>query len=309
MRFRLLYISCVSFLFGCSSLKGGMPNIPFDLERDLGVAKSQLSTYASVKTFYDDQREINRNKYISAKLITINYAYLDFVKGLTSEEAIIHSASEMLILALDIGATGSTVTTTKTILSGVSSFIGGARLSIDKNAYYQKSMAALVAGMNANRKEILVRLLDGMGKSLDAYPFEQALSDINDYYHAGTITAAISSLQKASGLKEQNADKAISDILIKRDKGFVDVTKQAQVDSMLDDVDKLTDESILSLASAPPIMEPALNDLVKARDPLSLRLTDAVAAKQVLKMQIVYWDRSDANLNLWRAAIAALPTK
>ena len=286
-----------------------MPNIPFDLERDLGVAKSQLSTYASVKTFYDDQREINRNKYISAKLITINYAYLDFVKGLTSEEAIIHSASEMLILALDIGATGSTVTTTKTILSGVSSFIGGARLSIDKNAYYQKSMAALVAGMNANRKEILVRLLDGMGKSLDAYPFEQALSDINDYYHAGTITAAISSLQKASGLKEQNADKAISDILIKRDKGFVDVTKQAQVDSMLDDVDKLTDESILSLASAPPIMEPALNDLVKARDPLSLRLTDAVAAKQVLKMQIVYWDRSDANLNLWRAAIAALPTK
>jgi len=309
MKFKLYFLVVPLFLGGCASFDGGMPNLPYDIKEDLGVAREQLASYASVKAFYDDPKEINRNKYISAKLLTINYAYLEFIKGLTSEEAVIHSASEILVLALDIGATGSTVTTTKTALSGISSLIGGARLSIDKNAYYDKSMTALVSGMNANRKEILVRLLDGMGKSLDSYPFEQAMSDINDYYQAGTIMSAISTLQKESGAKEEKADEAIENILLSRDKGFVDATKQARVDSMLDEVDDLTDASVLSLASAPPIIDPTVSTLVQARDPSNLRLTDPNVAKQVLKMQIVYWDRNDTNLKLWRAAIAALPTK
>ncbi|WP_018415375.1 hypothetical protein [Teredinibacter turnerae] len=309
MNFKAYFLICVFLLEGCASFDGGMPNLPYDIQEDLGVAKNQLSSYASVKAFYDDPKEINRNKYISAKLLTINYAYLEFVKDLTTEEAVIHSASEILVLALDIGATGSTVTTTKTALSGISSLIGGSRLSIDKNAYYEKSMTALVSGMNANRKEILVRLLDGMGKSLDSYPFEQAMSDINDYYQAGTIMSAISTLQKVSGTKEENADKAIKNILLNRDKGFVSATKQAQVDSMLDDVDELADASALSLASAPPISDPVVSTLVQARDPNNLRLTDASVAKQILKMQVIYWERNDTNLKLWRAAIAALPTK
>ena len=309
MKFKPYLLLYAFSLCGCSSFGGGMPDLPYNIKEDLGVAKEQLSSYASIKLFYDDPKEINRNKYISAKLLTINYAYLEFIKGLTSEEAVIHSASEILILALDIGATAYTVTTTKTILSGISSIIGGARLSIDKNAYYEKSMTALVSGMNANRKEILVRILDGMGKSLDSYPIEQAVSDINDYYQAGTIMSAISTLQKESGAKEEKADEAIGEIMLKRDKGFVNATNQAQIDSMLNEVDKLTDDSAKSLVTAPPITDPTVSSLVQARDPNNLRLTDASVAKQILKMQIVYWDRNDTNLKLWKAAIASLPTK
>ena len=67
--------------------------------------------------------------------------------------------------------------------------------------------------MNAQRKTILARILDGMRKSLEDYPFEQALADIYEYYQAGTFMGAIITIEAESGVKEKAADDEIKKIM------------------------------------------------------------------------------------------------
>ena len=64
--------------------------------------------------------------------------------------------------------------------------------------------------MNAERKEALIPIVRGIGKSLDDYPFARALSDLHIYYQAGTFIGALQAIQKDSGVKEEKADKVLT---------------------------------------------------------------------------------------------------
>lgn len=310
MKLLFIILFCTA-LTSCAVWKGGMPSSSFNTETDLGLAKNEIANFASVKTYYDSPSLQTRNKYLSVKLLLINYEYLNYIKGLTSEEAIVHSASELLVLALDITATALSVPNSKTIASAASSLIGGSRLALDKNLFYEKSMSALVATMNANRKAVLINILTGMGASLDGYPFERALMDLNDFYLAGTLLNAVSEIQVTAGMNERESDKNINKILDIRNRpeDFVSFTKQALVSELLNSIESLTDNAVLDLAKMPPTTDDGIDGLVNARDPNNLRSTDPDVARQILKMRIVMIDRNETSLNLWRAAISVLPQK
>jgi len=207
---------CGLSLSGCTSFKGGMPDSPYNMKEDLGYVKDKMSSSASVKTFYESPSVETRNKFIASRLFTTNIEYLKFIKGLSSNETQINSAADIMVMSLDIASTAFTPVKTKTILSSLSAITGGTRLSIDKNAYSEKTMSAVVAAMNAQRKEVLKRIIRGTKLDLNQYTFEQALSDINDYYMAGTFFGALTAIQRDASVKEHQLDTEIQNLTSSR---------------------------------------------------------------------------------------------
>lgn len=306
MSLRFLILAVGLSLSGCATFQGGMPNLPFNTEEELGIVKDQLKTAASVQTYYDAPSVETRNKFIASRLVITNIEYLKFIKQLSADEAQIHAAADILVLSLDVASTAFTPVKTKTILSGLSSITGGARLSIDKNAFLEKTMSALVSAMNAQRKDVLKRIIKGTAIDLNGYTFEQALSDINDYYLAGTFHGALTSIQRDASVKEDKADAEIRTFMTSRDAKFVDSSVQTRVDSLLSEVDKLPDASLFGLVKAPPVTDPFAEKVVAATDPGNLRNTDRKAAITALKMRIVLSKRDEDSLSAWDAAIRAL---
>lgn len=291
---------------GCATFQGGMPNLPFNVEDELGIVQGQLKDAASVKVYYDAPSVENRNKFIASRLVITNIEYLKFIKSLSAEEAQIHSATDVLVFSLDVLATASTVINAKTALSGLSSMVGGARLSIDKNAFHEKTMSALISAMNAQRKDVLKRILKGNALDLNGYSFEHALSDINDYYLAGTINGALMSIQKDSAVKEDRADAEIRAFSVGRDVKFVDSAAQARVDAIISAVDKLGDDALFGLIKAPPVTDQFVDSVVSARDPQGLRNTNRKVAVTILKMRIMLSKRTEDSLAAWEAAVKSV---
>lgn len=302
---KILSLFIIMILSGCASasFQGGMPTPPFDIEKDLGELKSALQSSMSVTVFYTSPSEISRNKFISSRLVLINIEYIKYIKDLSAEESQIHAATDILVLSLDIAATAFTPLTTKTALSALSAGIGGARLSIDDNFYHKKTVPVLISSMNAERKVILLKIIQGISRNLNGYPFEQALSDVNEYYLSGTIQGALNAIQRDSGVKENNAEKEIKTFLKSRSSNFVDAAAQSRIDKLLDEVDKLEDSKLFDLNKKPPVSETWIEIVVTNRDPDKKRDVDKVTAIKILKMRIVLSQRDDNSLSAWEAVI------
>jgi hypothetical protein len=300
---RALAILTCAALCGCATFQGGMPDLPFSIEDDLGYAKERLKADASVKTYYDKPSEESRNKYITARLVIINVEYLKFIKTMSAEEEQIHSATDILRLSMDAAASVFNPASTKTILSSLSAVTGGARLSIDKNAYYEKTMSALISSMNAQRKDVLLRIVKGMGLDLNGYPITQAMADMDDYILAGTLPGAIAAIQKDAGAKESDANAKINKVTFMRAANFVDPVLQARIDAVLGAVDKLADASLFSLNKSPPVADTEVDKVVALRDPSGKRFTDKATAASILKMRIVLSKRDPYALTKWEAAV------
>jgi hypothetical protein len=74
----------------------------------------------------------------------------------------------------------------------------------------------------------------------------------------------------------------------------------------LDEIDRLSDAAALSLARNPPVHTPLIDNAVEARDPNNLRLTDPVAARQILKMEIALSQQDLQTLAIWDAALQSV---
>lgn len=293
-------------LTGCANMSGGMPSVPFDAEADLGIAMTELKAQSSIKTYYTTPSITTRNQFISTRLVLTNIAYIKFIKEMSAEETQLHSAADLLVISLDVAAAAANPVNAKTIMSGLSSIIGGSRLALDKNTFHEKTMSALIASMNAQRKEVLSRILAGTSSGLEAYGIEQAVGDLNDYYLAGTFQGALNAIQKDAGSKEIRADEKISDLTVKRDKLFVSASTQSRVDKLLDAIKKLPPAAALTLSKAPPVSDAFTEKTVTATDSGGQRLSDAGVASQIVKMRVVLGQRDEKSLDAWEAAVKSV---
>ncbi len=218
MNVRLMVPILASLLIvaGCRSLRGGgAPEPSFDIKEDLKQLAVHYAPATSVKAFYDANTVGARNEFITGRLVAINLRYMQFVRESTSERQLFDSATDIFIMSLGIAGASFADVTAKTVLAAVSAATSGTKATIDKNYYMDKTTVALIATMNARRAEALVPILKGTRKSLREYTFAQAVTDLHDYYFAGTYFGAIQAIQAESGARETEAKveiKALSEL-------------------------------------------------------------------------------------------------
>jgi hypothetical protein len=208
----VLAFAVVAFLSGCSSLRnGGAPDPAFTVQGDLAAMKQALSSTASVTAYYvGEPSEAKRNAFADSRIAMANLVYIQFISDLTADKQHLDAASDMLVLGLNLLGTAASGVRAQANLAATAAGVGGSKAIVDKNYYFEKTVSALVATMNASRKEVLLRILEGVRKPLADYTFSQAVADTHDYYAAGTLNSAIASAQASAAVRETKADQALN---------------------------------------------------------------------------------------------------
>lgn len=160
-----------------------------------------------------------------------------------------------------------------------------------------------MAQMVADRAKIEAKIRAGLLKSDGEYPLHLALSDLEKYYQAGTITSAIASLGQTVGETAKQAEVELTRI---RDQQFVAKSTQERIDALLGKIDKLPDTTAIDLEKNPPVSDPDVSRTIALRDPGNKRFTDGKVARQLLKMRAVLSGRSEKELLAWEAAVKSV---
>jgi len=204
------------FLSSCSSISG-IPERSSDVKSELAALKEYFST--SVVTTYqnkptDADKKLYRDEVISARIRAIDLNFNEFIQNISAENKKLNIGTDSAVLLLGSAGAVSTVSSTQAILSATSATVTGVKSSVDKNAYYETTLNALVSQMLANRKTVLANIYAGLGSDVKNYPLMRALIDVEDYFQAGTIIGAVSEITKEAGKQKAAAEEKIADIVI-----------------------------------------------------------------------------------------------
>lgn len=200
-RFLLPLAFLVALTTGCTTARTGLDSI-----QELGGSLFAPPNYKDAK-YYDALGSLKPGAALDDTAASFVYRYLNvidsnyekYIAALTSGKAAINVGYDSTTLFLSGAATAFQPATTKTVLSGLSTFFQGQRQSIDKNFFDDRAMFALTAIMEIRRTEVLGalrrELLDEGTKLGDA------LITLGEYYRAGTLHSAL----QASYLNQQPA--------------------------------------------------------------------------------------------------------
>lgn len=189
----------------------GFPVPSIDVETRL----AQMDVYRgdTLITQYNDpvnanKRQRIRNDLINGRIALIDIHFNEFLQNLHEEGVGLNVFADAI--AIGLGAAGALASGgTSQILSGATAAVIGTKESVDKNAFFDQTMPALITKMIAQRKTVLVGLRKGLLKSDAEYPLPQGLAEIESYYYAGTIPGAITGVVQSAGDEAASADKEL----------------------------------------------------------------------------------------------------
>jgi hypothetical protein len=150
-----------------------------------------------------------RNDLIDDALSYIDDAYGDFKNDLSAGRDRSNFVADLIELGTS-GAVGITKGERPLQILGVAltAFRGGRR-SADVNFYKDQSTPILISKMNGNRAAVRAIIFDNEKKPIDAYSIGRAISDIVDYYNAGTLVEAFNKLAEDTAVQTKANEKAV----------------------------------------------------------------------------------------------------
>lgn len=207
-----------AFVTGCST--PGFPRRSYDeknqiqqLEKEVQRPNLITEYYGLVKTNASEAvLRAERDKLISGRLALIDLNYNQFVARFSVTRQSLDFGTEVTQFGLNLATTAVGGAGTKTVLAAIAAGVTGSKIAIDKNFFFEKTVPVLVTSMNAQRKEALEPIMSGMQHSSADYSFNQALSDIDAYYFAGTFVGALQAIQADAGAKDVKAAEKLNQI-------------------------------------------------------------------------------------------------
>ncbi|HZK90767.1 MAG TPA: hypothetical protein VFC56_11515 [Stellaceae bacterium] len=198
-------------LAGCAPLLG-YPKDPEDTDATLtrlapyfnGDEEAQYLALA-VPTL----RAQKRNDIILARIHAYDIEFADFERRLYGDGNATTLGGDLvgLVLAGLTATTGNAAT--KSALGAASAGVIGASSAINKDLYYQKTIPALLAQMEADRLKAELPITTGLKLSDAGYPLAQAYIDLDAYKTAGSIPAAINAVNQSAGNAKDAAQAAL----------------------------------------------------------------------------------------------------
>ncbi len=162
----------------------------------------------------DDPRgqEKIRNTYIDARLSLINTNYKAFVNQVNKEKQSLDTGAGIGALISDLVVSVTPAASTKAIWGAVSAGFTGTQLTINENIYYQKTISALLAAMDAGRAKARLAIEEGKRRGVDEYGLVDANIDLNTYEAAGSFLKALDNIQTDADKKADEYENKISTV-------------------------------------------------------------------------------------------------
>lgn len=205
-RIARLALLLLPFVDACAPLRG-FPADPTDTQ---ALADQQLVAdyYSPNRTVLE--RQLLRNQIVSGRMNAYESSYSDFKRRLNGDANTLNLAADLSVLGLaGVAATTGSIATASA-LAAASAGIIGAKGAINSDLYFQHTLPALLAQMDANRARAKLPIVVGIRRSDADYPLALALMDLDVLRDAGGIPAAIGGLTQQAVVEKVSAEQFLS---------------------------------------------------------------------------------------------------
>jgi hypothetical protein len=210
LRFAVLLLLSFALLTGCSrAIRGGAPTTlnqssVSSTGSPLPVAAQELLAATNVA---------ERNQVLQRRLIMIDAAYVDFISTLRRQKTMTDLATSLASLAIGVAGTLTDSVGAKTNYAAAGTLLAGGTAVVDQTLYYEQTVLALVAAMDANRATMRLTIIKGMAQDIGVYSADDAYVDLQNYERAGTLLSAIGYIQTTAKDAKDSAEKEIRGIV------------------------------------------------------------------------------------------------
>jgi hypothetical protein len=151
---------------------------------------------------------INRNRKVRQLIYLVDRNYEEWEKRLFDKKAGFDFIGTVSVIGINAVGTLTGGTQVKAILHAISGGIEGTKTAVDKDILQGQNTLAIITKMRELRSKKLTPLLEGMRTtSLEAYPMQQAMVDLGEYYNAGTFTVALQDIITTAGKEKEKSDQ------------------------------------------------------------------------------------------------------
>lgn len=201
---------------GAPAIVRGLPDRPIDPTVEL----KSIEEYLQPKIIEDylketdlQQRKRLRDRIVNARIHATDIYFHIFKADFYREGVYSNIGVDWATIALNTAGSVVGGAGIKSALSATAGGLTGAKAAFAENVYYKKTLPVIIAQMESHRKEVLVIIRRGLTKPDDEYPLFQALSDLENYYNAGTVPGAIVEIAEKAGETAGKADIELKEIL------------------------------------------------------------------------------------------------
>ena len=143
--------------------------------------------------------------FVTERMYEIDLQYSVYFAKLTTDYQVGNLAGDLAILGLTASSTLAPAVVTKTVLSATSTAVTGAKAAVDKDVLLAQTIQIIQNQMETSRAHIKNNILANLSPTNKTlYTYWEALSDLEDYYRAGTLPGALEALQATTGTNSQN---------------------------------------------------------------------------------------------------------
>jgi len=192
-------------LAGCTSFSGAPDPVITVAQADRMVALyppdaviAQLATYET-----DDERTTFRNRVVSAYLMASDAKYGQFRRDISKNVKGGNIAFDLATLGLT--GLASRWTSAAKDLAASATVLGGARASLNRELYFERTLPTLLSLMDSSRLTVRSDILKGLSEPESLYTMQDAFSDLWRYQSAASIDGAI---QQAAAAAAEEAKQA-----------------------------------------------------------------------------------------------------
>ncbi|HUG26176.1 hypothetical protein [Piscinibacter sp.] len=207
---RLPWVLVAWLLGGCAAFDG-YPQRATDPEADLVQLKPQLEANA-ITACLDAPSLLCRNRIIGARMYATDIRFSQFEETLFRETRKAGFGATVSTLGLTTAAAASSGGTAQ-VLSGLTAFIIGGREAFQKEVLAERTVIAIHSAMRTKRAQVALRLRTGLNEPLSRYPLEAALTDLDQYYNAGSVLGAMIDITETMGASAQQAELELKETL------------------------------------------------------------------------------------------------
>lgn len=206
-----LWLFSVAVFAGCAALQGA-PDAPRPMsvataDPEYLVEPARLALYNAETD--REQKQLVRNDIIDERILEIDTQFHRFELTLSQQGIGVGVGTDWVQLAISAATATVGGEALKSVLGAVSTGLTGAKVSLDKHAFFDKTLPALVAQMVAEREKIRANIERSKQLPVAEYTLFAALSDLRRLMRAGTILGGIQTVAGDAGAKAATADKEL----------------------------------------------------------------------------------------------------
>lgn len=143
-----------------------------------------------------------RNEIITQRMYAIDVQYTQYETALTREVQQVGFGTLTTAGGLTTASTLVVSAGAKTILSALATAVLNTKGHYEAEVLLAQTMRAIQKQMRLSRNNAAIVVAGKMGLSVADYPLWAALSDVEDYYQAGTLTSGIVDISTTVGIRE-----------------------------------------------------------------------------------------------------------